>query len=91
MRDRPFSMYDHNPGRINGYGSNPSFSGDEEERAVCTFCRAETRLRRGRYAWHNCNGFWCPATDKTPEEAALIEIDDCGRVIHETDETEPAN
>lgn len=88
---RAVDIYAINVGRSNGYAGKVSFKGDAEQPAICVFCGAETRTVHGRYVWHNCTGFICPATDKTPSEAALIEIDDCGRVIHETDETEPAN
>ena len=84
-------MYAHNVGRGNGYAGKVKFSGDAEQPATCVFCGAKTKSVHGRYAWHNCRGFTCPATDKTPAEAALIEIDGCGRVVYETNETEPAN
>ena len=86
MRSFDFDLYVHNVGRINGYGGRTKFNGDSEIEAVCAFCGAKTRIVRGRYVWHNCGGFYCPATDKTPNEAALIKITDCGAVVGEIDE-----
>lgn len=86
MRPSDFGLYVHNIGRINGYGGRTKFNGDSEIEAVCVFCRAKTRTVRGRYVWHNCGGFQCPASDKTPAEAARIEITVDGKIVGEPDE-----
>lgn len=86
MSDKPFSIYTRNAGRINGYGSRLSFKGDAEVPATCVFCGTETRMIHGKYAWHNCNGFICPAVDKTPQDAACIQLAADGAVTGENND-----
>lgn len=86
MNSRTIDMYAHNTGRINGYGVRTAFKGDADKPAVCAFCGASTKLHINRYAWHNCHGFICPATDKTPAEAKRIKLTAAGAVVGETDE-----